>query len=154
MKAAMIAVLAMVACCGTQSSASAINPAFAGSWNVNASVTGAAFSPTNKGVISTYSSTLLITPSGASATVAHVCPDGSGTVTVNGTDNGPAGSGQSLNCPALALGNCASVVPTFTLVTVELLADGTLRALAAGVADGCAALKAPLAIAFSGTRSP
>ena len=154
MRFLIVMLASLAACGGTQSSASAINPAFAGSWNVNASVTGAAFSPTNKGVISTYSSTLLITPSGASATVAHVCPDGSGTVTVNGTDNGPAGSAQNLSCPALALGNCASVVPTFTLVTVELLADGTLRALAAGVADGCGAVRVPVAVFFSGTRSP
>jgi len=151
----MIAALLLCAACGgSPTAAPALNPAFAGSWTVSASVTGPAFSPTGKGLISNYDGTLLLTTLGPTATVAHVCPDGSGTVTVNGTDNGPAGwdGGQSLICPAVALGNCASVVPTLTLVTVELLADGTLSALAAGVADGCGATKAPVSVFLSGHR--
>lgn len=150
----LVAALAALAACGGSEQPS-INPHFAGTWTVDASVTaqfvtGAApFSWPGPFVIETK---------GQTATLAPVCPDGLRAADLHGTANGPlawparGAELRQMECNPIALGNCAAVVLTVTLVTAELLPDGTLRALVAGVADGCGADEAPVSLFLSGHR--
>jgi hypothetical protein len=93
---------------------------------------------------------LVIAVSGGSATLADVCPDGSGTITVTGS--GQSGSwGGTLNCPAIAFTNCAAVAFTYHTGSMALNGNGSLTVQGTGLAAGCGATL-NLTTTFVGTK--
>jgi hypothetical protein len=120
-------IVAAAACGG--SSGGNLDPALGGTWSGTATLTLQGGSP------QMFPGDLTLTVSGQDATMAGVCLDGSGPVTMHGS--GEAASWQgNLICPAVQFTGCSAVTLTFQSVNVALNGS-TLTAQSAGSASGC-----------------
>jgi hypothetical protein len=158
MKRILIAVLFAVACGGssneggnnqqtggtTQQPPPSLDSNFSGTWNGTTTLTFTGNQP------SAYASRLVIAVSGGSATLADVCPDGSGTATVSGSGQSASWSG-TLTCPAVQFTNCAAVAFTYQSATMTLSGNGSLTVQGTGLAAGCG-VTLNLTTTFVGTK--
>jgi len=121
--------LAILAACGGGTNSGGLNPAFGKHWVGTAVVSGA--------LSLSYAAQLTITVDGDTAVVTQLCPDSSGSITVNGSGNSAAWTG-SLVCPAIPEQGCSLNV-TYTSASATLSSDGrTLTATATANVSGCA----------------
>jgi hypothetical protein len=151
MKRILIAALFAVACGGSsneggnnQQTTPALDANFSGTWNGTTTLTFTGNEP------SAYLSRLVIAVSGTSATLADLCPDGSGTVTVTGSGQGASWSG-TLPCPSIAFTNCAAVAFTYHTGSMALNGNGSLTVQGTGTANGCG-VTLNLTTTFVGTK--
>jgi hypothetical protein len=120
--------MAAAAACGG-SSGGPLDPAMGGTWSGTATLTLQGGSP------QTFPGDLTLTVSGQDATMASVCLDGSGSVTMHGSGESASWQG-SLVCPPVVFTGCSAVTLTFQSVNVALNGS-TLTAQGAGSASGC-----------------
>jgi hypothetical protein len=93
----------------------------------------------------------VIAVSGQTATVSAICPDGSGSVSAQGSGNSAQWQG-SFTCPPVALaGTCAAITLTHQTASLMLDSTGTLTATGSGLASGCGITSA-LTLTFDGTK--
>ncbi len=130
----LVAVLALAACGGSDTPAVSLNPAFAGTWDGTTTVTIPGAAPI------TYQGQLVISLSGATASVSRVCLDGSGSLTMTGSGNAASWAG-SLVCAPVAV-TCSGVAGTLN-ITLTAAAGAlsndttTLTAQGSGTATAC-----------------
>jgi hypothetical protein len=158
MKRILIAALFAVACGGssneggtnqqtggtTQQPPPSLDSNFSGTWNGTTTLTFTGNQP------SAYASRVVVAVSGTSATLADVCPDGSGTITVTGSGESASWSG-TLNCPSIAFTNCAAVAFTYHTGSMALNGNGSLTVQGTGLAAGCG-VTLNLTTTFVGTK--
>lgn len=87
---------------------------------------------------------------GADVTYSGVCPDGSGALTLTGSETHASWSGV-FSCPAIAFGGCGAVVFTYSSGAATLNAGGTILISGAGNGSGCGTDR-PFTTSFSGSR--
>lgn len=134
---AILAVLGLSACGGPDESSGGsapLNPAFSGLWTGTSTVSFTGLSPVS------YSAVLNVAVAGQTATVALICPDGSGSVSATGSGD-VAGWTGTLVCPAVAFGGCAAVTFVYQSATATLNANGSLTVVASGYGTGCSATR-------------
>jgi hypothetical protein len=130
MRALLVAAIcAFATACGGGTNGGGLNPAFGKHWVGTSTVSGA--------VSLSYAAQLTIAVDGDEATVTQICPDNSGSLTVTGSGNSAAWTGN-LVCPAIAGQGCSLNV-TYTSASATLSSDGrTLTATATANVSGCA----------------
>ena len=140
-----IYLLIALAGCGSDN-ASKLNASFAGQWNGPATANWGGTPVTDPAVQVT-----LMLASDTTVTIAPVCPENQGSLTGSGSGNNASWTGSYV-CPAVAVGQCASVVVTLTGGQVTLSSDArSLTATASGTAAGCSQTGA-FSWSFSGTK--
>jgi hypothetical protein len=140
----------ILAACGDDGGAAApapatpLNPAFSGTWTGTTTVSSPGVAPFS------YSSSVVIAVSGQTATVSAICPDGSGSISAQGSGDSAAWQG-SFTCPPIALDTCPAVTLTYQNASMTLNANGTLTASGSGIASGCA-ITLPVTLTFNGAK--
>ena len=128
MRRVLAFLIAATAACGGSSGGN-LDAAMGGTWSGTATLTLQGASP------QTFAGDLTLTVSGQDATMASVCLDGSGSVTMHGSGRSASWQG-SLVCPPVQFTSCSAVTMTFQSVNVTLNGS-TLTAQGAGSASGC-----------------
>ncbi len=147
---AVAAALVLSACGSDDGGAAApapvtpLNPAFSGTWTGTTTVSFPGVTPFS------YSSLVVIAVSGQTATVSAICPDGSGSISAQGSGDSAQWRG-SFTCPPLALDTCPAVTLTYQNASMTLNSNGTLTANGSGVATGCG-ISSPVTLTFNGTK--
>jgi len=147
---AAVAAALVLAACGDDDGAAApapatpLNPAFSGTWTGTTTISAPGFAPLY------YSSLLVIAVSGQTATVSAICPDGSGSISAQGSGDSAEWQG-SFTCPPVALGTCPAITVTYQNASMTLNSNGTLTANGSGVASGCGFYSA-VTLTFNGTK--
>lgn len=144
-KAVLVAGAALLAAC-SNSPGEPLNTALAGTWSGPVTLTY-----NSGGDSASYTGHIVVAVSGNSASVADVCPYGSGTLTATGSGNSATWSGN-LVCPTLAFpgGGCPSLVFTYQNATGTLNGT-TLTVVFTGTSAGCG--NGALSLTFVGTQA-
>jgi hypothetical protein len=121
-----------------------LNPALSGTWTGSTTVSFPGFAPFS------YASYVVIAVSGQTATAAAVCPDGSGSIAIQGSGDTAEWHG-AYSCAPVALGACSTVTLTYQSIVATLNGSGTLSAVGSGVASGCGTSSA-VTLTFSGSK--
>ncbi len=128
---------------GGDDSSGSLNPAFSGAWTGTATISFDGLSPVS------YYAYLTISVSGGTATVAKLCPTGSGSLVVSGNDNYATWHG-TLTCPPSAFRECDPITVVYQSGTATL-SGGALTVTATGYGTGCGVTRSAT-VTFIGTR--
>ncbi len=143
--AALAAGIALSACGGSGGGGSGLNPALSGAWIGTATATLQGFAPYS------YPSSVNIAVSGSTGNITQVCPDGSGSISFQGSGSSAQWSGNA-TCPPTPLpGICSAVTLTYQSGSLSLNTANTLTAQGTGVASGCGASR-PATLTFVGSH--
>jgi hypothetical protein len=126
----MLLLMAVTAACGGSSNSSAsLDPAFSGTWLGPVVVTAPGQQPL------TYTGQVVIAAAGATATVANICFNNTGSVTIHGSGESASWNG-TLTCSPFATTACSAVTETFTSLAATLN-NGLLAGQGAATVSGC-----------------
>jgi len=139
-----LVVALVVACGGSNSGGSDLDPGFSGSWTGPATLSISGETPQN------YTARLVIAVSGQNATFSDVCLDGSGSMTIHGSGRSATWSGNYA-CPPVQFTNCSAVTMTFQSASI-VLNGNALSAQGSGTASGCGQSKA-FTITMTGSKA-
>jgi hypothetical protein len=148
----VLAALTVAACGGSSTPPATLNPAFAKTWSGTATILLPAVGNTADAPV--WTGQVVVTVSGASASVLGLCGDGTGAITLTGSENSGTWTG-SLSCPGF-LSFC-SATSSGQLVTTLTSATGTLGStplnlviLGSGTAT-CGGVSTTFTISWNGT---
>ncbi|HET9554354.1 MAG TPA: hypothetical protein VFP50_15435 [Anaeromyxobacteraceae bacterium] len=121
-----------------------LDPSIAGTWRGNAAYSFSGLATQNVGA------SVIVSVTVDQARIVGMCPDGGGSLVVQGAADRATWSGTTA-CPPVPFGGCGAVALTYTSAALTHGSGDTITIEGAGYGDGCGTRRS-LSVSFFGTR--